>query len=242
MIGPGVNSVSAATFAPKPIAPESIVAAFGDNLAASTKSAPSRPLPTTLDGVTVKVKDKNGTERPTPLFFISPGQINYLAPTDSVAGSATITVMNGATPVAIDTTQIELTEPGLFSANSTGGGIAAGYVVRGRNGVVTYEPIAQFDAVQNKIVYLPIDLGTATDVVYLVLYGTGIRYRNSLMTVSLTIGGVNATVAFAGAQSEYEGLDQVNALLPRSLAGRGEVDVLLTVDVKPANPLKVYFK
>jgi uncharacterized protein (TIGR03437 family) len=46
-------------------------------------------------------------------------------------------------------------------------------------------------------------------------------------------------VTYVGPQGYYIGLDQINVRLPRSLAGRGEVEVLLTVDGKPANPLKI---
>lgn len=45
-----------------------------------------------------------------------------------------------------------------------------------------------------------------------------------------------------GPQGSYAGLDQVNVVLPRSLAGRGEVDVLLTVDGRAANPAKINIK
>jgi uncharacterized protein (TIGR03437 family) len=34
-------------------------------------------------------------------------------------------------------------------------------------------------------------------------------------------------------------LDQINALIPRALIGRGEVDVVLTVDGKIANTVRV---
>lgn len=37
-------------------------------------------------------------------------------------------------------------------------------------------------------------------------------------------------------------LDQVNLLLPRSLAGRGEVDVALSIDGQTANLVKVSFR
>jgi uncharacterized protein (TIGR03437 family) len=37
------------------------------------------------------------------------------------------------------------------------------------------------------------------------------------------------------AQGQYAGLDQVNVLLPGSLRGRGDVDVVMVVDGKPAN-------
>jgi len=38
------------------------------------------------------------------------------------------------------------------------------------------------------------------------------------------------------------GLDQLNLIVPRSLAGRGEVDVVLTVDGRTANTVKVNIK
>ena len=56
------------------------------------------------------------------------------------------------------------------------------------------------------------------------------------------IGGVNGTLNFAGAQGTLIGLDQINVLLPRSLAGRGEVEIALTVDGKQANPVKVQIR
>ena len=41
-------------------------------------------------------------------------------------------------------------------------------------------------------------------------------------------------------QGQFVGLDQINiGPLPRSLAGRGEVNVVLTADAKQANPVTV---
>lgn len=53
------------------------------------------------------------------------------------------------------------------------------------------------------------------------------------------LGGVNAEVAFAGAQGSLIGLDQVNLRLPRSLAGRGEVGIVLAADDKAANTVTI---
>ena len=51
-----------------------------------------------------------------------------------------------------------------------------------------------------------------------------------------TVGGEEVPVLGAVPQGEYVGLDQINiGPLPRSLAGRGEVNILLTTDGKPAN-------
>jgi uncharacterized protein (TIGR03437 family) len=88
-------------------------------------------------------------------------------------------------------------------------------------------------------VSVPIDLGPATDEVFLVLFGTGLRFRSALTAATLKISGVDAPVLFAGAQGDFAGLDQVNARLPRALAGRGEVDVALVIDGAPANIVRV---
>ncbi len=51
-----------------------------------------------------------------------------------------------------------------------------------------------------------------------------------------------AEVSFAGAQGAFVGLDQVNVLVPRSLAGRGEVKVQLRVESQMANPVRIHVK
>jgi uncharacterized protein (TIGR03437 family) len=81
-----------------------------------------------------------------------------------------------------------------------------------------------------------------TDQVFLVLFGTGIRGRGALSAVTAQIGGTDCEVTYAGPQGGFVGLDQVNLKLPRSLAGRGEVAVQLTVEGRPANTVQVTIK
>jgi uncharacterized protein (TIGR03437 family) len=49
-------------------------------------------------------------------------------------------------------------------------------------------------------------------------------------------------VLFAGPQGGFEGVDQTNIRIPRSLAGRGNVDLLLSVDGKSANTVSLNIK
>ena len=236
-----VTCVSAANYRGGELARESIVAAFGSELATTIAGATALPLPTTLAGTTVKIKDSTGTERLAPLFFVSPTQINYYMPDGTAEGSATITVTSGSGRISTGTVQISSAVPGLFSANANGQGVAAALAVRVKaTGALIYEPVAQYDAAQGKFVPLPVDLGpdqgAATDVVVLALFGTGIRYRQ---TVSANIGGVEVPVDYAGITPGFIGLDQVNVRLPRSLIGRGEVTINLTVDGRAANPVTV---
>ncbi|MDQ3014047.1 MAG: hypothetical protein M3X11_25500, partial [Acidobacteriota bacterium] len=242
-----VSTVSAASFDGALLAPESIVAAFGTNLATATQIAGTTPLPTALAGTTIKLKDNAGIDRTASLFFVSPTQANYLIPASISVGPATVTVTSGDGSTATGTVQIANVAPSLFTANASGQGLAAAVALRVRgNGLQITEPVAQWDAVLNRFIAKPIDLSPnaadASEQIYLVLFGTGIRYRSGLSQVSIRIGGTDASVLYAGAQNDFVGLDQVNVLLPQSLAGRGEVEVMLTADGKTANTVKVSIK
>ena len=71
------------------------------------------------------------------------------------------------------------------------------------------------------------------------LYGTGIRGAGGTPGVTAPIGGVVSEVLYAAAQSEFAGLDQVNVRVPRSLAGRGEVPIVVTAGGKQTNVVTV---
>ncbi len=238
-----VVNVSAASYSGAQLAPEALVSAFGNELATGTVAASTLPLPTTLNGTTVKVSDSTGTERLAALFFVSPTQINYQIPPGTAAGVATAIVTSSSGALSVGTLQIAAVAPGLFSANASGQGLAAALAFRVKsNGEQPYEPIARFDSTVSRMVAVPIDLGPAGEQVFLILYGTGIRFRSSLAAVTVKLGGVDAPVSFAQAQGSLIGVNQVNALIPRSLIGRGEVDVVLTVDGKAANTVRVAIK
>jgi uncharacterized protein (TIGR03437 family) len=240
---PQLVSASAASFRSAKLATESIAAAFGVGLSTTTATANSLPLPMSLGEVSVSVKDGLGAERIAPLFFVSPNQINYQIPAGTAAGVATVTVKNGAVTVAGGQALISTVAPGLFAANADAQGVAAAVALRARaDGSQAYEPALRFDAAANKYVTAPIDLGDASDQVFLLLYGTGLRFSASPQTVVARVGGESADVFYSGPQGGFVGLDQVNLRLPRALIGRGDVDVVLTVNGKTANAVKVNVK
>lgn len=234
--GPLLNNLSAASYF-NALALESIAAAFGSDLAATTQSATQLPLPLTLGGTRVLVKDSAGVERAAPLFFVSPQQVNYLVPAGTAPGSAEITVFNGETMVGREITPLYSFVPGLFSANASGTGVAAAVALRVRaDGSQQYEPVARYDAAQKQFVPLPLDLGPATERVYLLLFGTGIRFGSATplwVRFEWAAGGGTCQyveTAYAGPQGDLAGLDQVNVLLPRRLFGAGEYRLALTKD------------
>jgi uncharacterized protein (TIGR03437 family) len=238
-----VANVSAASFRGETLAPEQIVAAFGTRLATTMAQAQTLPLPTTLGGTVVRVRDSTGRERNAALFYVSPTQVSYLMPGDLAIGSATVTVLASDGTNSLANVQIARSSPGIFTADSSGRGLPAAQVLRVLpNGSQRLEPVAVFDQAQRRFVAVPIDLGAANEQVFLILYGTGWRLHNTAIPVTATLGGVSAEVQFIGSQTSSSGLDQVNLRLPRALIGRGEVDVVLTIDSKPANTVRVNVK
>ncbi len=236
-----VATVSAASFTGQSLAAESIVAAFGETLATRVEIASSVPLPTTLAGTTVKVRDSAGTERNSPLFFVAPSQVNYLIPTGTAIGAATVTVTSGDGALSQGTVNITAVAPGLFTANANGQGVPAATVLRVKaDGTQIYEAAARYDG--SKFVPVIIDLGPEGEQLFLILFGTGFRGRSDLSAVNFTIGGAAAELFYAGPQGDFVGLDQANIRIPRSLIGRGLVDILMRADGRNANTVQIQVK
>ncbi|MEP7338233.1 MAG: kelch repeat-containing protein [Acidobacteriota bacterium] len=236
-----VANVSAASFLGEELAAESIVAAFGGGLATGVAVADSLPLPTALLGTTVKVRDSAGAERDAPLFFVAPGQVNYQIPPCTAPGEALVTIIAGDGLASTGRIRIAPVAPGLLSANADGQGIATAVALRVKpDGAQSYEPLARFDAAAKSFVALPLDLGPTTDQVFLIVFGTGIRGRDSLGAVMARLGGLEVPVLYAGEQGAMVGLDQINlGPIPRQLAGRGEVEISLTVEGREANTIRI---
>ena len=240
----GVTNVSSASFKVEMgLAPESLASALGTNLSKYPLPSEDPVPPLKLNGTVVRMKDSACVERLAPLFFVAPTQVNYLTPAGTADGAATVTVFNEAGAISVGTAQISSVAPSLFGANSNGQGAAAAAALRVKaDGTQIYEPAVRFDFGLSRYVTFPIDLGDPNDQVFLVLFGTGFRYRQRLSSVSVTIGGVPVEVLYAGAQGGFFGLDQINLRLQGTLAGRGEVDVVLKVDGRTANMVRINIK
>lgn len=239
-VGALAVSLSAASFQRDVVSADMIVAMFGVEMATGTEAATTTPLPTTLQGTTVKVRDVAGTERSAPLFFVSAGQINYLIPTGTAVGPAVVIVTAGNGKISVCNVSVQAVAPGLFAANANGMGVPAAILFRQKaSGEQSTEEITQ---VQNGVlVPRPLDLGPQGEFVLIIGFGTGIRGRsNSATAVTCTIGGVAVDVPFASAQGGLVGLDQLNiGPLPRTLIGRGPVDMVITVDGRVANTMQL---
>lgn len=238
-----IAGASAASFRTINLAGESIAALFGRELSDTTLAATTTPLPVSLAGTSVRIKDGAGIERLAPLFFVSPMQINFLVPANAVSGESLVTVAKADGTAPSGVIQLTRIAPALFAANANGQGVAAGVVLRiGADGVRTFEPVSQFDAAQNRFIAAPIDLSLANDEVYLVLFGTGFRNASAPAAATIKIGGMDLPVTYAGSQGTFEGLDQLNVRLPQELSRRGEVEAELRIDGQTTNILRIALK
>ncbi len=234
-----VAAVSAASYETT-LAPDSIGAAFGVNLAASVAvggdtdpNTPGVQLPTTLGGTRVEIAG-----RAAGLFFVSAAQINFLVPSDAPTGVQPLRVTTnnaGGSAVLTSTVTINATAPAIFTANANGSGAPSALVLRvAPNGAQTYEPAIVFDNVQQRQVSNPINLGPEGEQVFLVLFATGLRRApdpnrdgNVNESIHVALAGEDTTPPYVGVVPGLVGLDQINLLLPRTLIGRGRITLSL---------------
>jgi len=232
-------AVSAASYT-GPLAPNSIISIFGSNLAATSVGASALPLPTSLGGVSITLADSSGAQQLGPLFYVSPQQINAEVPDGLKPGPATLSITTSSGAVVTRFVTLAGVAPGLFAANASGQGPAAAYLVITHADLTqTSQLVAQFSAGSWTLV--PLSLGSPTDTAALVLYGTGIRGA-ALSSVSVTVGGHTLSPFYAGAAPVYVGLDQVNVLLPKSLAGAGQVNLTVSMAGTTSNTLTLDFQ
>jgi uncharacterized protein (TIGR03437 family) len=237
---PALNCMSAASYGGTSAAPGSIVACFGSGLAATTAIAPDSPTAPALSGSSVELIDTAGTRRSGELFFVSPSQINFVVSPDLEPGPVLVNVNSGTRLVASGYLQLERVSPSLFSASGDGKGLLAGEALLSAGAQSTTLPVAIYDSGQRMWLAKPLNVGTGSEFLFLTLYGTGIRGRQNLTDVGATVAGTPVPVTYAGAQGFFPGLDQVNiGPLPKSLAGHGLAEIVISVRGQSSNPVQV---
>jgi len=211
--------VNAASYAPASaaygqVAPGSLVAVFGTNLATSTASAEAFPLPKTLAGTSVAFSGISA-----PLLYVSPGQINAQLPSSLAAGASSVVVTTAAgssQPVQFTVYKIGL---GIFTEDGSGCGRAAVLNVAADGTLSLNSPansiqpggiVAVFGTGLGVygLVGLPPDGEPAPANPPASLGGISDR------TVDGTIGEEYANILFAGRAPGFAGLDQYNISVP----------------------------
>jgi len=166
--------------------------------------------------------------------------VNLQIPPGTAAGNATVVVTREDGISSRATVSIAPVAPGIFTANANGAGVAAAVAIRvAADRTQTTLPVFQCGTTPLSCASVPINLGSETDEVILVLFGTGIRFQSAAAPVQVQVGGLASPVLYAGAQGQFIGLDQINVRLSRILRGRGEVTVQVSAGTFRANPVTV---
>lgn len=203
------------------IAPNTFLAIYGTNLAQQVTDWShadfSHGLPTTLGGVTATVNNQ-----PAAVSFISPNQVNILAPIDTHTGTVSVTLTTPFGTTAVNPTEQSIS-PAFFVDDPPNGHVAGlHYPSYGYIGPTTLYPGISTPATPGETV---------------VLYCTGFGQTNPPITNQLTgagplptlptvtIGNLPANVIFAGLSSA--GLYQLNVIVPTN-APDGDLALVAT--------------
>jgi uncharacterized protein (TIGR03437 family) len=189
-------------------APGMLLTVFGTQLSPVTLSAGVLPLPLELSGVSATV---NGVS--APLYYVSPGQLNVQVPYETGTGLAVLGVNNNGQVASFPFT-VAPAAPGLFTAP---------------DGSLT--PAATARQGQTAVAYITGDGDTTTFLITGASPPTGTatsKLPRPRLPVTVTVGGLAATVSFAGTPVGLVGISQVNFTVPAT-AALGVQPVVVTV-------------
>ena len=204
-----------------PVAPGSIVSIFGSNLGA-TESARQLPLPSMLGGVCVTANQSS-----VPLFYTSPTQINAQIPAELAAGRVTLTVRSRDTArvsssVAV---QVNATAPGVFTMSAEGRTQAALFHAEDFTPVTPKNPGKR----DKDLILFATGLGKVNPAVASGAAASNKPLSATSQEVTLTIGGHEMIVSYAGLAPGYVGLYQINLRVPGDRVQGDSLPVVVTI-------------
>ena len=237
---PAITAVQDAASNTPNIAQGSIFIVKGSNLSASGYTPFAPPRPTSSSGVKVTftpVAGGTGTDAILVYLYNQSGvnQIACILPSTVAVGSYNVTVTNGSNASAGFLAQVVASKVGLFTQDSTGGGltslqnyISASVVDLNRltTGSISGVTISPAHPGQPVIAY-----GTGLGPLAAGDNSTANAYHDfsTSMTIKAIVGGVSIPVAYAG-RAGYPGEDQINFTLPGNVQTGCAVPLQISVN------------
>jgi uncharacterized protein (TIGR03437 family) len=208
-----------------PVAPGTLVAIFGSNFLDSTDAlvATTFPWPTQLGGTSVSI----GGE-PVPVYYVAAGQINAILPYSlTVNTSLPLVVTRGNAVSAPEPVSLISSQPGVFTQSANGQGIGAMVIVHPDQSWVIAGNGNSVKAGDVLEVYCT-GLGDVTPRAIAGSPAPPSPLSQVIDPVTLTIGGVQVPVFFAGPTPGFTGLYQVNATIPTGIAPSPQAPLVLS--------------
>ena len=231
----GAAPVSAVSFArDKPISLGAFTALFGIQLAGALTAAGGLPLPHSLEETSVFIGGS-----PMPMLFASSGQVNSIVPFDLTSGRRhSLLVQRGGTLSAPLQVLIAEAQPALFSKNSSGSGQALVERVSPDGSRSLAEPGTPARPGDVLVIYAS-GLGPVSGGVSAADASPTSPLAETLKPVTILVGGVQATVSFAGLTPGFAGLYQVNAPLPDGAPTGDAVVIVASVSEATSPPVTI---
>jgi uncharacterized protein (TIGR03437 family) len=233
--GGTVNAASLVSGAP--VSPGEFISIFGFNLAPSTARSNSLPLETTLAGTQVLLDGQ-----PLPLDFVSSGQINAVMPYSTpVNGIQELVVKQNGVYSLPEALVVATANPAVFTQDSSGQGAGVIVVVKADGRQFTASASQPASAGDSLVIYCA-GLGPVNPAIADGMGAPPSPHSNTVNLVTVTIGGQNAQVKFAGLAPGFAGLYQVNVVVPPGTTAGANVPVVLTTAGFSSAPVTVAIK
>jgi uncharacterized protein (TIGR03437 family) len=205
-----------------PIAPGGLITVYGVNLSDGVGQNTGLPLPQQLNGTQVLLGDQ-----PLPILYTSTGQLNVQVPyAVPVNTQYQLTVQHGNTLSVPQQLVVAAGLPGIFTVNQQGTGQGA---IMKSDGVTLAQPSTPASIGETVVIYCT-GLGAVSPAVKEGAPAPSTPpLSTTVNTVTVTIGGNAAHVAFSGLTPGYAGLYQVNAVVPAGIATGDAVPVVVSV-------------
>jgi len=223
---PAINAggiVNAASFVPgQAVAPGSIVAIFGQQLASQLAQADSVPWSTSRANVTITF---NGIA--APIQFVSPTQINAQVPWEafpSGSGSASVVVTNPGGVSSPQSVAVNSITPGVFQFSGHAIAVNVTDPMSARYGTLaapagSIPGLTTFPAQVNDFVFFYANGLGPLDSPVLSGHDSSDKTRTVTTKPTVLLGNTQANVLFAGLSPGFPGVYQVNISVPQVPGG-----------------------
>jgi uncharacterized protein (TIGR03437 family) len=201
------------------LCPGTLASLFGSNLASGTSLAQSLPLPTDLLGTKVLVKDPSmANPMIAPLYFVSPGQINFQIPFEVVRTNVSISVSTPQGASNALSVNLSPMAPGIFSQTADGIGTALVFDP-------SFQLLTRTPGLGSTVIFYATGLGATTPAATSGAAGSSSQPLYQVAgPFDVYVGGKKATVSWAGLAPGFAGVYQVN-VVP---AGEAIGDIAIT--------------